>query len=309
MSLLWKYKWLSGFFITFSVAYVAQALLVAPDQETLTKYHISSGQAIGLALTVAIPYLLIWFIALGGFLRLKDYITSIRGGKDGEAFLIIGHGILLLTLWLPLSAVFGGFATHYYQSHPSATADMVRLTNYITLAILFPAFWLINRGAHRLLSLVKRPSYQFPQMAIVACIGLAALYVFLTLSDPARQVPVGGVKAASYYLPDWATVTTIVIPRLIMWFLGIQAIYFIYLYRHKVKGALYRGALRNLANGLGWVVITTIVLRMFQSFSTQLSDLNLGLLLLIVYFLLIIIGAGYVLIAKGAKSLQRIEEI
>ncbi|HYH36226.1 MAG TPA: hypothetical protein VD706_01870, partial [Candidatus Saccharimonadales bacterium] len=64
-----KYKWLSGLFITFSLVYVAQTALIRPDQATLDKYHLSAAQAVVLGLTVALPYLVIWFIALVGYLR------------------------------------------------------------------------------------------------------------------------------------------------------------------------------------------------------------------------------------------------
>ncbi len=304
-----KNKFLSVLFAVFSTVYLLQSLLTEPDKASLAKYHISSGQAVGLLLTIAIPYVVIWLVALGGYLRLQDYVQSIIKGKDGAAFAVIAKGILLLTLWLPLSAILANFLSRYYHVHPAATANAVRLDNYANLAILLPAFWLINHGAHKLLKVAKQPSYQFPQKIVIAFISLSALYVLIALSDPAREAPTQAVAAATYYLPDWAIVTTIIIPRLIMWFLGIQAIYLMYLYRQKIKGALYRDALKSLSQGLAWVIGTTIVLRLFQSVSTQLVNFNLGAILLILYGLLTIIAIGYSLIAKGAKSLQHIEEI
>lgn len=307
--LVFKYKWLTLLFATLAVVYLVQGVLVTPDQEVLAKYHISSTQAIGLALTIAVPYLTIWFIALGGYLRFKDYTRAIAGSHDGAAWTTISRGILLLSLWLPVSAVLTSLVTNYYHHHPAATAGLVRLDNYANLLLLLPAFWLINRGAQQLLVLVKRPLYRLPQAVLLSFIAFAALYVFLTLQDPARQLPTSDVEVASYYLPDWAIVTTIIIPRLIMWFLGIQAIYYIYLYAQKIKGSLYRQALRNLARGLAWVVLMIIVLRCFQSLSAPLARLNLSLLLLLIYVLLALVSVGYVLIAKGARKLHRLEEV
>ncbi len=307
--LMFKYKWLSVLFVAFSAIYLAQAVLIAPDKAVLTKYHITAGQGVALTLSVAIPYLLIWATALIGYLRLRDYTAAINDSPDGTAFTVISRGMLLLTLWLPLSALLSGLVAHYYHLHPSSTANLVRLNNYANLIILLPAFLLANQGARKLLSLVKRPSYQIPQRITLLFIGFAALYTFLTLNDSARQGPTHTVTVASYYLPDWATVLTIVIPRLVMWFLGIQAVYFIYVYTQKVKGSLYKAALRNVTRGLAGVVIATIMLRCFQSLSSQLAHLGLGLILLIVYVLLLVIGSGYVLIAKGAKKLRRLEEV
>lgn len=304
-----RYKVLSGLFLIFSAVYLLNVVLTPPDKITLEKYNISSGQLIALLLTITIPYVIIWFIALGGYLRFKHYTDHIKASRDGTAFDIISRGILLLTLWLPFSALVGAFTGYYTNHHPSATAAMVRLDNYANLLLLLPAFLLINRGAAKLLTLIRKPIHQLPQTWMMVYIVFSAVYVFLALHDPARQVPTRDVLEATYYLPDWATLTTLVIPRLIMWFLGIQAVYYLYSYATKVKGSLYKLALVNLARGIGVVVGATIILRGFQSLSTQLNHLNLGALLLIIYILLLIICVGYYLIAKGAKRLRQIEEI
>jgi threonine/homoserine/homoserine lactone efflux protein len=94
-----------------------------------------------------------------------------------------------------------------------------------------------------------------------------------------------------------------------MWFWGMQAVMNMYIYRLKVKGRLYRSALSTLANGFGAVVFLSVVLRCVQSMTSLFDQLSLGLVLLIIYILLIIISVGYVLIAMGAKQLQRIEEL
>lgn len=304
-----KYKKLSGLFILFSVIYLAQSALIKPDKATLDKYHLSMAQVIVLTMTVAIPYLVIWFIGLVGYLRFQSYANSIAHTKDGEAFKTMAQGILLLTLWLPLSAVLGDVITQYYRMHPSSTAAMVNINNYFNLLLLFPAFILLNVGASDLLPLIKRKNHSLPQRPIMIGLCLAAAYTFLVFHDPARQFPTKTVPVASYYLPDWAIFFTVVVPRLIMWFLGAQAVYTISLYRNKVKGTLYKQALDNLARGIAWVVLTTIVLRCFQSLSGPLERLSVGLILLLVYTLLVIIAIGYILIAKGARRLQRIEEL
>ncbi len=131
----------------------------------------------------------------------------------------------------------------------------------------------------------------------------------LTLEDSARQAPTHSVSIASYYLPDWLIITTIVIPRLILWFWGIKAVEDIYMYRKKIKGKIYKVALQNVARGIAAVVVATILLRCFQSLSSPIGELSLALIILLIYLLLIAIGIGYVLIYKGAKQLQKIEDL
>jgi hypothetical protein len=303
-----KYKLLSGLFLVSSVIYLIQTALVKPDQATLDKYHLTAGGAALLSLTIAIPYLVIWFVALAGYLRFRLYTDKIAQSKDGNAFGIMAQGILLLALWLPLSAVLGNLTTQYYRSHPQATEIMVNINNSANLIILFASFALLSRGASKLLPLIRRTHSSVPTSGVIATICFSAVYMFLVFHDPSRQFPTHDVPVASYYLPVWATLITIVIPRLIMWYLGARAVYILFLYRNKVKGKLYKQALKNLARGLGIVVLISIILRFFQSLATALNDLPIGAILLIIYALLIIIAAGYVLIAKGAKRLQLIEE-
>ena len=218
-------------------------------------------------------------------------------------------GILWLALWLPISAVVSSASSGYYQVHTGSTELLVIFNNYLNLVILFIALLQVNYGSKKLLSVVKKSESTLPQTLMALFIAFAAFYPFLVLKDSARQFPTHAVPVATYYLSDWWTIFTIVIPRLLMWYLGIQAVYNLYVYRKKIRGAIYKQALDNLVKGLGGVIIMLIVLRCFQSLASQLAGLSLGGILLIVYAFLILIGIGYLLIARGAQHLQRIEEV
>ncbi len=304
-----KYKRLTSLFIILSATYIALTVLLPPDKAALAKYHLTASQAIALGLTISLPYLVIWFIALVGYLRLRSYTDSIAHTKDGDAFLRMSQGIFLFAAWLPISAIMGSLTAWYGRDNQSSMALMTAVNNYVNIIILFAAFWIIYQSSKQLLAIVKRPISVMPLPLMLIFLTFSALYVFMVLHDPARQFSTKEVSVATYYLPDWLTITTIVIPRLIMWFLGIQAVCNLFVYRSRVKGPIYKQALNNLARGIAWVVVTIIVLRCYQSLSSQLSHLSLALILLVIYALLILISVGYVLIAKGAKKLQRIEEI
>jgi hypothetical protein len=308
--LLLKNKQLSSIYAVLIVVYLLQTLAAPVDKLTLTKYHIDTTQARLLTLTIAIPYIIIWCVALIGYIRLNIYITLIQKYKDGAAFKTISKGILWLGLWLPVSTIINNCFFEYYSGHHAATANLVRLNNYLNLVILFGGFWLVYKGSGQLLALVKRkPTDVTSQAVTLLFITFSVLYTFLTLQDVARQHPTASVATATYYEPDWLILLTIVIPRLLYWFLGIYAVQNIYLYRKRIKGRLYKHALNNLALGLGAVVVVTVLLRCIQSLSATLERLSLGLLLGVVYILLMLISVGYVLIAKGAKSLQQLEEL
>jgi hypothetical protein len=305
--LLSKYKNISAIFVIFSLIYILQTLFLHPVSRAMQEYHPPVGQAKDIALALAIPYIIVWFVALLGYLGLHDYSLRIVSSKDGLSFHKISQGILILSIWLPLSAIIGILFRQIYVKHTGSTAGLVIVNNYLNVAALIPAFILINQGAKKLVPLTKvirRPS---EQKLLIAYICFAVIYVWIVLSDPARRVPTSTISPATYYEPDWLIITTIIIPRLIMWFLGAQAVQCIYFYKQKVKGTIYKASLRNLAYGIGWIVIASIVLRINQSVTIELQYLSMGLLIAVRYLILILVGIGYVLLSKGSEKLQYIE--
>jgi hypothetical protein len=307
--LILKYKLTAALFALLGIVYLLQVFLYRTSSSTLTKYHISQHHAQTIVFSVAAPYLIVWFVALLGYLGLKAYVHVIDGGKDGKGFSLIAKGLFFLVLWLPTSSIISSFVAHVYTLHPHLTPSMVMLNNYLGMVLLIPAFILIDAGAKRLVSLVKKPVYTLSQGWTIAFICFAVLYTLLTIHDPARHDPTKLVSVASYYEPDWVIVTTIIIPRLITWFLGAQAVQNIYRYRKQIKGALYTAALGNLAFGLASAITCTIILRCAQSISTDLERLSLSLVLVVVYSSVLLIGISYVFVVKGARKLRRIEEL
>lgn len=307
-----RYKRISAIFLGLTALYIGMILLVEPAAATLAKYSVSATQMRLFSLAIAVPYVIIWFIALIGYLRLKKYTSLIQNSKDGKAFAAVALGILWLALWLPISSIASGAAAHYYAVHPESTAFLTQAINYLNLVILFIGFYIIYRGSEKLLALIKKPRSLVTGNALLGpmiFIALSALYVLLVLSDPVRQLPDQSASVATYYQPDWLIVATVVIPRLITWYLGIQAARNIYYYSREMQGSLYRNALKYLAIGVGSIVLATVALRITQSLNRVLSELGLGLILIIVYILLAIISVGYIMIAKGARRLQRLEEV
>ncbi|MDL2363020.1 MAG: hypothetical protein QFB86_01400 [Patescibacteria group bacterium] len=300
-------KWLVSLFAVFIIIYVAQSLLHEPPHATLEKFHITATQFKLLLLTIVVPYILIWIVGLFGYLHLKSYVEIIRGSKDGEAFNSISKGVLGFVLWLPLSALAAAFAEQYYTAHPESTASLIRAVNYFNLLVLIPAFYLAYRGSVKLTALVKGKTQALPLSISMAYIAFSALYVMLVLDDPAINGPTNTATVGTYYQPDWLIITTIVIPRLLMWLLGVRAARYIYEYSKRVKGMLYRDALKHLAQGLSGILLSVIVLRVYQSLSSQVGRLSLGALLVVIYILLLVISIGFIYIAKGAKNLRKLE--
>jgi hypothetical protein len=112
-----------------------------------------------------------------------------------------------------------------------------------------------------------------------------------------------------YHLPLVVVLLTLVIPYIYMWYTGLLAAYKLYLYRQKVAGIVYRKSWGMLAFGISVIIGIQIVLQCIVTLTTQVNKLSLGWLLIFIYALLILIAIGYALIARGAKDLQKIEEV
>ena len=94
-----------------------------------------------------------------------------------------------------------------------------------------------------------------------------------------------------------------------VWFIGVLAAGDIYAYNHKIKGLVYKNGVGLLALGTAFIIFASILLQYLVTLSARLLQLKLTPILVIIYPLLIVISIGYILVALGAKKLQRIEEV
>jgi hypothetical protein len=282
--LILRYKLISALFGAMAVLYVVQSLLAPVEAATLHKYHVSSFRLHELTLAVGLPYVVIWIIALVGYLRLRAYTETLGKSKDGVAFGLITKGVFWFTFWLPLSALTSAAGSYAIFYHSSATENIIRLEVYSNVLLLVPAFIYVFQGSKALLRITRARQMPF------------------------RQAATGASIYATYYMPDWLILVTIVIPRLMLWLVGILALCNILAYRQKVAGIIYRDALRHLVLGLGGVIFLVILMRLIQSLNNPLGELSLAGVLLVVYLLLLLMSVAYVMVAKGAKKLLIIEE-
>ena len=309
MLLFLKYRMHSLVFLLLGAVYIAQVTLVKPNEVALKKYDITATDARLLALSIAIPYILIWLIALMGYLRLKTYTDAIKKGIDYPGFRLITLGVLWLALWLPLSTILNNEVVHIYEARNDLVVPIVRLNNYLNLFLLFPGFVYVFLGSRKLTNLAKTTIRTPNQLFVLFYIAFAAIYTLTVLNDPVKREASGIAIKATYYMPDWLIVSTIVIPRLIMWYLGFHAVQNIFLYRHKIKGTLYKVALHKFAFGLCVIVVASIVLRVFQSSTSQLGRLSLTAVFILLYLILIMLTSGFIWMSTGAKKLLYIENL
>jgi hypothetical protein len=274
------------------------------------RYGMTLNQARALTLTIVLPYALIWLIAFYGFIKVKQYAAMVGKSKDGKALRMLSDGLMLLAISLPLGSILTTLRAYINNQHKSLIPTTTIAYNYISLLLALAGVWLVAQGARKLAGTLDKKPYNLNQTVFAGiftafCIG----YTYVTLTDPARRVPGELTGTAAYYLPDYLMFATIVVPYIVLWYLGFRAAYHVQLYRKNAPGLLYRKALGYLAAGIAGVVLSMMVLRFTASMSSFLSGLSLRFLLIFIYFLLILIGVGFGLIARGAKRLKKIEEV
>lgn len=300
-----------GAFTGLAVLYAALGLITPTDSQTLNKYHLSVGNAKILSLTILLPYILIWFVALYGSMHFKSYARKISGTADGKACSILADGLLVLAYSMPVAAVVTSINQYITSKHSGYWPAATIINNYVNLAFVLGAFYIMYRGARRLGMLLKKyvtESRSSDALSLLFIVTSVA-YSYLTLTNPARQHAAGSAMHAAYYLPDWLILTTIVIPYVIVLFLGLSAVWFMQQYSAHVPGVLYKKAMWFVTAGIFTTLLSIITLRILASMTAWFQSQELKSLLSILYLLLIFIGIGYWLIAKGARKLTKIEEV
>jgi len=94
---------------------------------------------------------------------------------------------------------------------------------------------------------------------------------------------------------------------LIGWFLGLLATHQINTFANSANGILYKSPIKLLASGILSVILASMFIQIIGLFTDYFSDLELNAILGIIFLLLFMISIGYILIAMGAKKLQKIE--
>lgn len=302
---------LVGSFVGLAILYLALAFIIPPDAQALSKYHLSVGGAKILSLTILLPYVAIWFVALYGSMKFKSYADKITNTQDGTACAILANGLLLLAYSMPISAVVTNINQYISNRLPEYWPTATIINNYTNLVFALGAFYIIYRGAKRLGLVLKNYVSETTSSDVLSLIFIvtSVAYSYLTLTNPARQHATASVKHAAYYLPDWLLLTTIVIPYVALLFFGLSAVWFMRLYSARVPGVLYKQALRYVVIGIFTALISLIALRMLASMTSWFEKQALKSILSILYLLLIFIGLGYLWIAKGARKLAKIEEV
>lgn len=214
----------------------------------------------------------------------------------------ITQGMFFIAIWLPVSSVVPAITRYIVDEGMTPIPWITIMEHYINLFLPLIGFVLIGFGAWGLTKTFRiRTSYAALNVMGIITIYVSLIYYHLIVSARERMV--------IYHLSIWLLLLTFIAPYVFMWGTGLTAVYILYLYQLKVKGIVYRKALQLLTLGLGWLVIMSIVFQFLTTLSFRLRGLSIYWILFIIYSALLVLSAGFVLIALGTRKLRKIEEV
>jgi len=273
------------------------------------KYHFSTLQIIALSISVLTPWIAAWIFGVAGYSRLLKYAASIKDAQAARPFYLLARGIMVLVWGLIVATLIAVLRSHNPANHGLVVGTTI-IVNYIYAFTPLAGFYYIRQAILQLNS-AKRPRLALNVATGIVALGLlalAAIYVFLTFTNPNRTVAVDSITPATYYLPDWLVLLTVVVPVVASWTIGVLAVAEMYHYQRVVSGFIYRRFMRTLTYGLITIIISSILLEGLLALGTQrLLGSGLQALLAFLYAFLLVELIGYVLVSHGSKKLTLIE--
>lgn len=299
-------------FFALFIVWVVYVLLsfLAPEAESVNRYGLTLAQANLLRVTILLPLLFIWGTALSSILRFRRYTAQVDDSAEAEGFRKITRGLWMLLLVLLLPGFIGVISTYYPESFEVKKASVIT-RNYLTIALYLAGFWYFWKASTDLVKSIGLKTQKARSKAVlgVGLLGLVTAYAWFIFQNPFRTVSLDPTVIPTYFLSDPVIFFTIIIPYAIIWLLGSLAVINIWFYAREVPGVIYRDTFTWVAYGLTLTVVLLISLQFLSQANASLSHAALEVVLIIIYLLLFAIAASYLLIAKGARKLSKIEEV
>lgn len=279
-----------------------------PSEQATMKYNLSLYQLSLLRFSIIIPVLFIWSAILYSSLKLYTYSQAIINNDDGKGFRLIAHGVFVFLV----SSVVSSFVSLWRQFNPK-DVDLINtlsiLNNYLMVFFSLVSFYLIWQGSKKFLEMVHAEKKAKKQSRIVwaAVIALSIPYIYFVLQNPLRSASSIPDVNSTYNLPDFLIFSTIVLPYILGWLLGLLAVMNMAIFGKETKGIFYKKALHKFHQGFWIIIVLAIALQYLTQFTLFFSQATIAIILLIIYVILIVDTAGFVFMAYGARQLAKIE--
>lgn len=299
------YVWLGLLIIWAGYSYLT---FQTPSGQAITKYQISLYQITLLKFSIIVPVSFIWAAILYSSLKLYSYSETIITSVDGQGFRLIAHGIFFFLIASIVSS-FISLAAQFYPNNLELVKNVTILNNYVMVAFSFVSFYFIWLGSKKLIKMINAEKKAKKQSITiwVTVIILSIPYIYLVLQNPLRSVSTNPHINSTYNLPDILIFSTIVLPYILCWLLGLLALINMSVFGRETKGIFYKNALKKFYNGFWIIIILAIALQYLTQFSLFFSNATLSIILFIIYIILLVDIVGFIFMAIGANNLSKIE--
>jgi hypothetical protein len=279
-------------------------LLIWKNAELLKTHDSSFAKLFIINFTIAIPEIVIWFVALRSAVHFKNYASNIRLSKDGQSMNYLADALLMIVFYVILVTTSGQITGLFKNS--SSLHTIVQIESYFPIGIALAAsvlFFMGSKALNRMVPLrIKTRTLLAISCLFVIVVGLFAWHFYVI--EP-RLAPQDGVPR--FLLPVRTLMFAYILPFIIIWGLGVYACICFANYSVMVKGRIYKELFKNLYRGILLVFICIFLAQLFTVSDTNLNKFSLDLVL--VYCLLILASIGFVLIYHGSENLNKLEKI
>lgn len=257
-----------------------------------------------LSATVAIPEIGIWLIAFRGALRFRTYTDYIKSDADDRGLRLVAIALLLLAVYtVAITAV---YPIEYLFEHTVFLRAGVILGNHLPILIVLAASYLFLRGSRQLSKMVPFNMTGHQKIFLIGATVLFSVFYAIHFYITAPQLNKNS-QMPHFILPAGALLVTYVLPYLVSWVMGLYACLLLANYSLHTKGSIYKARLRYLAQGIVLVFVCIFLAQLLIVSNVTLDTVNWGMVL--IYGLILLAAAGFLLIYKGSKNLQLLEEI
>lgn len=276
----------------------------------LERYKMDAFEYQAMRASIALPIIAVWFTAFYGFSKLINYARKIKKSSDGEGFMWIALGLGVLAIGLPVNSIIALMASRSVALGWIEQSVATIISTHAAVGYQLLATVLLAMGALKLLKVLKEAKFPVGGVAVGVLVLtiISVIYIYNAFNNPSREVPVAPATTATYYMNDFLMMTTIVIPYIIAWALGIFSFIALYTYLRNIKGILYRRALIKFDIGLFIIILMSVVQQFLTVAVAARFAWQLGSAAVLVQLLVLIIGLGYAYVALGSKELMRLED-
>ncbi len=286
-----------------TVIYLGSIFIAPADPTTLHKYRITAAELHALDAVLAVPVILILAAAFYGYAKLKTYAELIKDSPDGRKISKLAWGLGAISYGLVFTAIMTGALNALAIHHSELKSISAIVGSYMSIAYLATGLILIGTGSRGLIDTVKnyRPSIKAIHGLVAFAIITSVVFSYIVFKNSNHTL------WSLYHLPKWLIMTTIIIPYLYLWFIGLLASFELSMYTRKLRGIIYKKSWSRVALGLGFIMILDITLQILSALTNGGNNLSLKGLFFILLLMYILLAVGFLLIARGAKGLRKIE--